>query len=288
MNLSIIILSYNTKTLLQRCLNSVLLSMKSSRLKAEIIVIDNNSSDGSAELLKTHYPQVKTVFNKDNIGYGKANNLGIEMAKGEYILLLNSDCVVIDDALETLLRFAQKNPRAFVGGKLFNEDQSAQQSCGPFYTLPVVLLMLFFKGDQLKLTRYSPDEIKEVDWVSGACILVRKKDIQDIGGFDEEIFMYMEEIDLLYRAKQKNYRVWFYPGAHFTHTGAASSGHKKEPVVNIYRGLSYFYKKHRSIPEQRILNILLTLKAWLVRGICGIMGDRDLSNLYAKALAVLK
>jgi hypothetical protein len=147
--------------------------------------------------------------------------------------------------------------------------------------------MLFLKGDQMNITRYSPQEHRQVDWVSGACIMTKKSYVEDIGGFDEEIFMYMEEIDLLYRAKKKGYEVWFCSDATFIHTGAASSNNKKEPVVNIYRGLSYFYQKHYTSLEKTLLHGMLKLKAWLVRIICGIIGDQDLSVLYAKALDVL-
>lgn len=117
--------------------------------------------------------------------------------------------------------------------------------------------------------------------------MTRKKDIQDVGGFDESIFMYMEEIDLFQRAKKLGFTVWFTPKGRYIHTGAASAGHKKEPVINIYKGLTYYYKKHKSPIEQRILRVLLRLKAWLVMIICGIMRDRDLSAVYGKALAIL-
>ena len=99
--------------------------------------------------------------------------------------------------------------------------------------------------------------------------------------------MYMEEIDLLFRAKQKGYSVWFCPHAEFIHTGAASSGNKREPVVQIYRGLDYFYAHHYSASKRSILRMLLRVKAWFVIGICGIIGKSDIKDLYAKALAVL-
>ncbi len=293
MDLSIIIPSYNTKDLLDRCLSSVFASLKKSTVLYEVIVVDNNSQDGSTQMVEKSYSQVILIKNKENIGYGKANNIAIQKAKGEYVLLLNSDCVVKDNGIEELLhcekkRADQNNLRGvFIGGKLFNEDGTPQQSCGPFYTLPVVALMLFFKGDQLNITRYSPDKDREVDWVSGACLLGTKESFVDVGLFDETIFMYMEEIDLLYRAKQKRYQVWFCPEASFIHTGAASSGNKREPVVQIYKGLDYFYAHHYSASKRAVLQQLLRLKAWFVMGICGIIGKSEIKELYAKALAVL-
>jgi hypothetical protein len=197
MNLSIIIPSFNTKELLDQCLASIFASVKPNPFSFEVIVVDNSSSDGSVELVKKKYPLVLLLQNKTNLGYGKANNIAMKKARGEYILLLNSDCIVKDKAIENLLNFAS-HKHGFVGGKLFNEDGSEQASCGPFYTLPVVFFMLFFKGDQYHMTRYSPNFSRVVDWVSGACLMGRKEYFVSVGLFDESIFMYMEEIDLLF------------------------------------------------------------------------------------------
>ena len=163
MNLSIIIPSFNTKALLLRCLKSIDASLSGSSLSSEIIVVDNGSTDGSRELVESGKWKVESeaksilIENKKNVGYGKANNQGINAAKGEIILLLNSDIKVINNAIEQMYQFVKEHPKSFAGGKLLNEDGSPQASCGPFYTLPVVFFMLFAKGDALGLTRYSPD-----------------------------------------------------------------------------------------------------------------------------------
>lgn len=279
MNLSIVIPSYNTKELLDRCLTSIYDSLKSSSLNFELIVVDNASEDDTRDLLNSKYPRVKKILNKSNVGYGKANNQGIKLAKGEYVLLLNSDIVVQNSAIDKLYAF--RHPDAFVGGKLFNEDGSPQASCGPMYSLPVVFAMLFLKGDNYGITRYSPSRARRVDWISGACILARKQTFIKAGLFDEGIFLYMEEIDLFYRAKRQ---VYFYPDAQFIHIGAASSVSRKTPVVNIYRGLVYFYRKHRSIMEQKILLVLLSLKARIAIA----LGSRTLKNTYEQALDAIK
>jgi N-acetylglucosaminyl-diphospho-decaprenol L-rhamnosyltransferase len=284
MDLSIIIPSFNTKDLLDRCLESIYRTLKKTSLSFEVIVIDNNSSDGSVELLNKKYEQVIKVFNKENVGYGKANNIGIKRAIGTQILLLNSDCVVLDDAIDKLYRFSLSHPKSFIGGKLFNEDTSPQTSCGPFYTLPIVFVMLFLKGDTFHITRSSPSSIKQVDWVSGACIMAPKSLFESVGGFDEGIFMYMEEIDLLYRAKEKGYTTLFYPEAHIIHSGAASSKNKKEPVVNIYRGLVYFYNEHYPKWQIKVLKFFLSLKARIVICIGTILGKKETVRLYEKAL----
>ncbi len=287
MDLSIIIPSYNTKALLVRCLDSIFQSLKNAHFSYEVIVVDNASEDGTINILNKKYPQVIKILNKSNVGYGKANNQGIRKARGAYILLLNSDIVVLDDAIDALYAFAKATPKAFGGGKLLNEDRSPQASCGPMYWLSIVAIMLFAKGDDLGITRYSPAKTRQVDWVSGACLIGTKHAFVDVGLFDEGIFMYMEEIDLLYRAKQKGYTVQFVANARFVHSGAASSSTRRTPVVNIYRGLLYFYRKHRSIIEQQALIVLLKLKAWIAIVVANITGNRGLAEIYEEAVRMV-
>lgn len=282
---SIIIISYNTKKITENCLKSIETSLKQSSLSYEIIVVDNASTDGSVEMLKS-IQKLKIILNSKNLGFAKANNQAVKQAKGKYILLLNSDTVVLDDAINKLLSYYKQNEKSvyFLGGKLLNQDQSPQASCGPFYSLPVIFAALFLKGDHWGISRYSPESVKEVDWVSGACILTKKEYFDSIGGFDENIFMYMDEIDLLYRAKKKNYRVFFYPEARFIHLGSASSQGKTYPILQVYKGFSYFYKKHHN---DRIsiflLKIMLQLKSLVAIGIGKITGNRYLIETYEKA-----
>lgn len=286
MDLSIIIPSFNTKSLLDRCLKSIVNSLRSSNMQYEVIVVDNASEDGTRELLRTKYPRVKTILSNGNFGYSKSNNLAIKEVSGKYILLLNSDTVALNDAIKRLLIFSKNHSKAFVGGKLFNEDMTPQSSCGPFFSLPVVALILFVKGDYWGATRYSPGETKRVDWVSGACIMGQKSSFLDVGLFDENIFMYMEDIEFLYRARKKGYTTLFYPVAQFVHTGAASSGSRRTPVVNIYRGLTYFYKKHTTPSAIQILQYMLQLKALLAIQIGRIMRRKDLMQIYEEALSI--
>ena len=254
----------------------------------EIFVVDNISTDGTRDMLRTKYPQVRTILNATNVGFGKANNQGIAAARGTYILLLNSDTIVHDDAIGKLYRFARTKPNALVGAKLINTDGSDQTSCGPFLTLPVVFAALFLKGDRLGLTRWSPRSVRRVDWVSGACIMAPKSVFLDGLLFDEGIFMYMEEIDLLYRAKEKGYSTYFYPEARITHIGSGSSkDRKKGPVLNIYRGLSYFYGKHYGRTQQVILSVLLKLKAAIAWCIGILTGNEYLKSTYGEAFTMV-
>lgn len=280
MDVSIIIVSFNTKQLLDDCLHSVYRSLSDSGIKEEIIVVDNVSKDGSKEMVKKKYPKVVLIENKANVGFGRANNQGIRKAKGKHILLLNSDTVCQGDALVKLVRFSQNHPTVFAGPKLFNADGTPQTSGGPFFTLPVVFAALFLKGDYNGLTRQSPDETRFIDWVSGACIIAPKKLFMDDLLFDEGIFMYMEEIDLLMRGRNKGYRTMFYHEAKITHLGGGSSTNKRKgPVLNIYRGFLYLYKKHYSHLSFGVLRLLLKLKAIIAR----IIGNAEIKSIYEEA-----
>lgn len=287
-DLSIIIVSYNTKQLTKNCLDSIHKSLNNSDIKVEIIVIDNGSSDGSVIMLKkfsSNYSNIRIIVNKSNKGFGKANNQGIKTANADYILLLNSDIVVLNNAIDNLYRFYRQNEIKinFLGGKLLNKDLSSQPSCGPEYSLPMIFAHLFLRGDYWHLTRNSPDKLSEVDWISGACILTKKDYLNRVNGFDEKIFMYMDEIDLLYRAKHKGMRVFFYPDAQFIHYGSASSGNKTYPILQVFKGLVYFYEKNRSSKAQLLLKIMLKLKA-AIGVVLGYLVNNDyLKQTYGKA-----
>jgi GT2 family glycosyltransferase len=283
-DLSVIIVSYNTVDLLGRCLLSLKNSIKLSKFNIETIVIDNNSSDGTREQIKNKHAWVNMLTNKENIGFGKANNFGIHKAKGKYILLLNTDTELIGDAINNIINFLTDNPKTFMGGKLYNADMTSQPSCGPEIKLPIVFQILFLKGDTRKITRYSPDRVCDVDWVSGACLAGPRSAFLDSLLFDENIFMYMEELDLLYRAKTKGYHVKFVPDVKCIHLGAASSnGEKKQPILNIFQGFIYFYTKHYSHKDVIILKLFLKAKAILAILIGVLTGNEKLTNIYEEA-----
>lgn len=299
MDLSIIIISYNTRDIAKKCLETIFDSLKGSKMSTEIIVVDNNSSDGSVEMLKVfqrsnvkrQMSKVEIIESKENLGFAKGNNKAAKQAEGQYLLFLNSDIEVLDDALPKLYNYfvSEDNQFDFVGGKLLEADgKTPQPSCGPFYSLPVAFAALFLRADYYHLTRYSPETIKEVDWVSGACIMCRKANFEKIGGFDEKIFMYMDEIDLLYRAKKKGLRVGFFNQARFVHLGSASSGSRTQPILQVYRGFLYFYKKHHSRLQISVLRFMLQLKALISLYIGKIIRNDYLIETYAKAFQITK
>ncbi|OGK18008.1 hypothetical protein A3G67_04500 [Candidatus Roizmanbacteria bacterium RIFCSPLOWO2_12_FULL_40_12] len=288
-DLSIVIVSFNTREVTKNCLESIFKSLEKTALSYEIVVVDNDSKDGSLEMLQkfqlSHPSIFQLIQNKTNIGFGKANNQGVKQTKAPYILLLNSDTVALEDAIEKLFEFYKNDNKVdFVGGKLLNKDMTPQPSCGPFYTLPIVFGALFLRGDHWNLTRYSPNATKEVDWVSGACIMAKKEYFQKLGGFDEEIFMYMEEIDLLYRAKKQGYKVFFYPQAQFIHLGSASSRGRTYPILQVYGGFLYLYRTHRSKLELNLLKFMLQLKAVISVAMGRATRNKYLIETYEKAL----
>lgn len=292
LDLSIIIVSYNTKNITQECLDSINRSLWQSKIKYEIIVVDNNSHDGSKQMLETYAKNKKNhtryIQTNQNLGFGKGNNLGVKNAKGKYILLINSDTIVLNRSIEKLFYFYQKNENKihFLGPKLLNKDLTPQPSAAHFFTIPVVFGSLFLKGDYWGLTRFSPNKFCQVDWVSGACILTKKSYYQRLGGFDKNIFMYMEEVDLLYRAKKIGLNTYFYPHSHIIHLGSASSGGKTFPIIQVYKGFLFFYKKHYSKLNLFILKILLKTKAIIAYLIGKFKNNQYLINTYAEAFKI--
>lgn len=290
MDLSILILSYNTRTVTIECLESIFSSLLNAPFTYEVIVLDNNSQDSSVEDIKNKFPQVLLLEKKENLGFGKGNNELAQIAKGKNLLFLNSDIIVVKDAIEKLFTFFEdhNNTYSFVGGKLFNQDGSPQYSAAPFFTLPVVFAVHFLRGDYWGLTRYSPTTIRRVDWLSGACVMVRKNVFLELEGFDEAIFMYMEEVDLMYRAKQKGYITAFYPAAHFIHYGSLSSNGRTDPILNVYRGFLYFYRKHYGTTELFMLKFMLLVKAVVAYSIGVLIHNNYLEKTYDKAIKLVQ
>lgn len=290
-DLSIIIINYNTKEITLNCLKSLETSLMGEKIRYEIILIDNCSQDGSFEAfssLAKNNSQVRYYYQKENLGYSKANNLGARLAKGKYLLFLNSDTFILNKAIIKLFSFYKKNEKemSFVGPKLLNFDLSPQPSAGYFFNLLVTFFVLFLKGDQLNLTRFSPKAIKKVDWISGACFLTKKEIFEAIGGFDEKIFMYMDEVDFFYRAQKMSHQTYFYPEAKIIHYGSASSS-KTYPILQLYRGLIYFYQKHYSFVALQILKLFLVLKALMAILFGRILNDRSLLATYSQALKLV-
>ncbi|HUV42356.1 MAG TPA: glycosyltransferase family 2 protein [Patescibacteria group bacterium] len=261
--ISVIILSWNTKKILENCLQS-LFNFQPDPYELEVIVVDNASTDGSPAMIKKKFRQVKLIENKENLGFTKGNNQGMKKARGDYLLILNSDTLIKDKAPVKMARFLENNDQVgVVGCKLLNSDGTNQPSYGPFPHLRIAMVMLFAEhwlGGHL--VRRSGEKTVEADWVMASALMIRKEVIKRVGMFDEKIFMYMEETEWCYRIKKAGYQVIFYPEARITHLERASSvTGRKDPILNIYRGLIYFYKKHYPAWQLPVLRLMLKLKA---------------------------
>lgn len=291
-DLSIIIVSYNTKKITKDCIESIDRSLTGSNIQYEVVVVDNDSRDGSQELLETisKNPQTHLVYKQSgkNLGFGKGNNFGVKIAQGKYILLLNSDTIILNRSIEKLYNFYVENEKQvhFLGAKLLNHDLTPQPSACRFFTLPVIFATLLLKGDYWGLTRSSPNKFCQVDWISGACIMTTKKLYQQLNGFDEDIFMYMEEVDLLYRARKLDLNTYFFPDSQIIHLGSASSNGKTFPILQVYRGFLFFYKKHYTIFHLFVLRLILKTKAIIAYFFGRIKGNRYLIETYEQALKI--
>ena len=302
--LSIIIVSFNTEELTRQCLTSLFQADKrldfsgkpqgEEKIPAEIIVVDNNSTDGTRRYLfslKKKIPSLRLLLNPENVGFGRANNQAMKVARGEYFLLLNSDTIIPEAAISQTLLWLSSHPEVdLVGCKLLNKDGSLQLSAGRFPTLGRVFLTLFLDHFlRNKAMMFSPAKICFVDWVMGAFMLLRRDVFRQTGGFDEKIFMYTEELEWCFRIKKAGFQIAFYPNAKIIHLGGGSSGGKKtNSIINIYRGFVYFYRKHYSPFSLVVLKLMLKVKAKLAILIGKIFANEYLVETYQKALAVIK
>ena len=253
MKLSVIIVSWNVKGDLIRCLASLYKNPPSDTF--EVIVVDNASADGTIDAVKTDFSDVVTVVNSENRGFAAANNQGVQKSQGEYIIFLNPDTLVHPDSLDVLVAFMDNNQDVGVcGPTLFNENGTIQPSTRRFPTFRAALyrhtifrsIGIFRKQYRRWLMKdFSHDEQMDVDQLMGACLLVRKSVLEEVGALDEDFFMYYEEVDLCFRIKCAGYRVVFVPEAAIVHLGGRSAA--QVPVrkrIAAMTSLLKFFKKH--------------------------------------------
>lgn len=302
MKLSIIIVSYNTRKLLEQCLDSVFHSLNYANLLdlSEVFVVDNASNDGSAEMVRERFKGVKVIQNKVNSGFARANNQAIKIAKGDYILLLNSDTRVAPDTCEVLIKEADNHKGAgAIGCKLINNDGTVQPSAGFAPDLMKVIFWMFFLDDlPLLRTVINPYHVEErsfydlshyVGWVSGACLMVRREALKNSGLMDESIFMYGEEVEWCYRIIKTGYKIYYtHKTSVYHHKGSSGEG-REAGIIEEFRGLQYFYSRHKSPFQERILMLVLKLGALLRILFFGIiLGQSRKRILYAKAFSVVR
>lgn len=251
MDISIIIVNWNTRELLSNCLESIFKTVHD--IAYEVIVVDNGSQDGSVTMLRSRYPQVKVIENMENRGFGAANNQALRIMTGRYALLLNTDTVLQDNAVHELFTFMERNPEAAMAcGQLLNVDGSKQNSIGHFPTLLTLLtnvpLLEYLFPKHYPSKRYHYSEPIEIDSGIGACLMVRKKAIDEVGMFDERYFFFFEETDWAYQMRKAGWKIYHVPTAFIYHLQGKSIGRDVCSRIEFYRSRYQFFRKWKSPP----------------------------------------
>ncbi len=265
LDLTVVVVNWNVRDLLRRCLHSVL----AHAIRLEIIVVDNASSDGSAAMVRAEFPSVRLIANEENRGFTAATNQGLALAQGRYLLLLNPDTEVVGDALATMVHYMDAHPKVgALGPQLRYPDGSRQPSRRRFPTFATALVestvIQEWWRDNRFLRRYymadTPDDaIQAVDWVVGACLLVRREVYDQVGGLDEGFFMYSEELDWCRRIKEAGWQVVYLPTATIIHHEGRSS-EQVVPARHIHFQSSkvrYFRKHHGALQAGLLRRFLL-------------------------------
>jgi GT2 family glycosyltransferase len=254
LQLSIIIVNYNVRDFLYQALRS--LDKARSGIRSEVIVVDNASEDGSVEMLRRDFPRVRLIANRSNLGFSRANNLGLKLSRGEFCLLINPDTIVQENVLRVMLDFFQSHPQAGLGGcKILNPDGTFQSACRRSFPTPWVALTkivglgtLFPKSrtfGRYNLTYRNIDESYEVDAISGSFMMVRRTVYEQVGGFDEDFFMYGEDLDWCYRIQHAGWKVFYVHTTSIIHyKGESTRRSSLNEVRTFYEAMHLFARKH--------------------------------------------
>ena len=271
LDLSVVVANYNGEPWLVPCLSSLL--TQADGLAWEVVVVDNNSQDDSVGLLRREFPWVRVVARAKNHGFAQASNQGITLSRGRYILLLNND-TVFHSGLKTMMGFLDQHPQcAAVGPQMLNGQGGPRASWGYFPVLSrLTATMLFLDRLPLVSSRFRPllvpprcsefsTRARPVEWASGACLLMRREVVDEIGSLDATYFMYGEDVEWCYRAWQSGYEIWVLPEAQLVHHGARGGEWRnwKGPLAtqHTYRHFLHFSRKH--LPRWQMLPLRLVL-----------------------------
>lgn len=248
MGLSIIVVNWNTRDMLADCLQSVYGT--ADGLDLEVFVVDNASTDGSAQMVRERFSWVRLIENRENVGFAQANNQAIRASEGCHIVLLNSDTEVCPGALQTMVQFMERHPQAGgCGPRLLNADGSLQNSCHPMLTPEREFWRLIFFDRLWRRATYVQERWdwetpRPVEVIKGACFLLRRAALDQVGLLDGRYFMYTEEMDLCYRLLQAGWQLYWVPQAMVKHYGEASSRQEAEAMyVQLYRSKVQFHRK---------------------------------------------
>lgn len=302
-DLSVVIISFNTKDLTLSCVDSVIKNTRG--INYEVVMVENGSSDGSVEALRSlQGTKVRLIENKKNLGFAVANNQAWKKALGKYVLFLNSDTLITDNVLGEMVEWMGKNATVGIAScMLKNKDGSIQPTGGYFpallsvfswmtiQDLPFVDALikpfhpLHIKSFFAKGTDFYRKE-KELDWVTGAFLFTRKVILEEVNGWDDNYFMYVEEVDLCFRIKKTGWRVRYLPEWDIIHYGGAS-GTKELSVVSEFKGLKRFYKKFYPSWQYPLLRLILKIGALGRIVLFGILEGKETAKIYAKAFTTI-
>lgn len=290
MDISIIIVNWNTKELLLECLASIYKTV--NNIKFEVWLVDNASTDGSVVAAKNKYPDINTIVNERNLGFAAANNLAFKQMNGRYAILLNTDATLTDGAVDELYKFMQAKHKTGVAcGQLLNTDGSKQNSMANYPSLlsmlfnETVLRILFPHKFPSKRREYMAP--LEVDSCIGACMIVRKRAMDEVGTFDEGYFFYLEETDWAYRMKQAGWGVFFVPSARIFHAQGKSVGNSANKKIMFYRSRYYFFKKwYKNTYIFIYIIVFLRLLANTILSLSGVLFTLGLNDGIRKKFSI--
>ena len=242
--ISIVIVSYNVSKLLDECLQSVARALQG--IDGEVFVVDNHSVDKTIAMLKEKHPEVKVIANEENVGFSRANNQAIRLSEAEYVLLLNPDTVVYENTLHGVLDFMDKHPEAGGAGvrMLTREGHRAPESRRSIPTPWVAMLKMLGATRRYYMSHLSWDEPGQIEAVSGAFFLVRRKALDQVGLLDEDYFMYGEDIDLSYRLLKGGWQNWYLPYDIIHYKGESTQKSSFRYVHTFYQAMLIFFRKH--------------------------------------------
>lgn len=273
-DLSVCIVNWNTRGLLRNCLESLYRTV-GDKLDLEVIVTDNASVDGSVEMLRDEFPYVSVIANAENRGFGPACNQCVEVSSGRHILFLNSDTIVLPGALEAMVQYLDDHPSAGgVGCRLLNADGSLQRSCWyGFTSLRSAIIDAFYLWrlmPQAEFVRASEVVTRDgepvaVDHLLGACLVVPRRVLDSVGGFDPRFFMFLEETDLCYRIRQRGLELYYLPAPAIIHLGGQSTSQVPSMKRRLYRSQCLFLRKHGASSTYMVAYKAVTVLAACVR-----------------------
>ena len=251
MELSIVIVNWNTRDVLEQCLKSIYASQTTKQF--DVWVVDNSSSDSSVQMVRESFSRVRLIANEGNVGFAHANNQAINNSSGEYVMLLNPDTVIEKDVIESLANFLNQKPDyGAVGPRLLNPDGTLQVSAYPEPTLfrefwRMFHLDRFYYIGEYPMEGWSLDHVREVDAMMGACIVIRRKVFDQVGFLDEDFFIYSEEVDLCTRIRNYGWRLAWHPMTKVVHFGGQSTQQiSQEMFLQLYQGKIQYFRKHHN------------------------------------------